>query len=137
MDPAWRRTVVAGAVYGAVALLTGTLLGVMRVVVVAPRLGPVAATAIELPLILAACWWTCLRLCDRFRVPSATGHRAVMGIVGLACLLAGEAALAAAFGPAPAGQGSGQAVAMALGAAGQGLFATLPVLAGRFRPPPR
>ncbi len=50
------RLMPAAALYAAAILLLGTLLGTLRVLVLQPRVGAVAAVLIELPVILAASW---------------------------------------------------------------------------------
>jgi hypothetical protein len=95
------RGVLAGAALGLLLLAAGTLLGTLRVLVAAPRLGSGLALALELPLMLALAWWASGRLRRRFGV--ASRQRRAMAAAALVVLFAGEAALAAAlFGLGPA-----------------------------------
>jgi len=84
------RALGAGAVYFALVFGAGFVLGALRVLFVAPRLGARAAELIEAPLMLAvtflAARWTVWRLA----VPPAWAARLYMGGIALALLLALE-----------------------------------------------
>jgi hypothetical protein len=115
-----------GTIYGLFAFMLGFVLGTLRVVAVAPMLGAEAAVLIELPLMLAACWWWSGRIAR----PPAMARRiegVPLGLAGLAVLLAGELAVGtllmgmtpagwlAEFGRAPAAWGlAAQLMAMAM-----------------------
>ena len=88
------RALAAGAAYALALLAVGTILGTLRVLALAPRLGTGWAVAIELPLMLAFAWTVTGPILRRARVPSGA-PRLVMSVTALAFLLAGEAALAA------------------------------------------
>ncbi|MBU7580156.1 MAG: hypothetical protein KAF27_06750 [Porphyrobacter sp.] len=103
------------------------MLGTLRVLWLAPLLGLVPATLIELPVMLAASWWASGWLAARFGI--AGGAEALaMGSIGFALLMGAECALAAGL----AGQTPAQWFASlgephaAIGLAGQGVFALLP-----------
>jgi hypothetical protein len=49
----------AGALYAIIVFLIGFILGSIRVLLVAPRLGETIAVIIEAPVILAASWFVC------------------------------------------------------------------------------
>ncbi len=87
------RGLRAGALAGFALLAAGTLLGTLRVLVVAPRVGAGAALAAEIPLMLAFAWW----LAGRLGSPLSRAERRAMAVTTLAVLLAGEAALAGAL----------------------------------------
>ena len=96
------RGLGAGAAFGLLLLTAGTMLGTLRVLLVAPRVGEGAALALELPLMLAIAWVASGWLVRRHRVAPGREQRA-MAAAALAVLLAGEAALAAllsGIGPA-------------------------------------
>ncbi|NBC37996.1 hypothetical protein GTZ99_15685 [Novosphingobium sp. FSY-8] len=119
----------AGLAYAARILALGFALGVVRTVWLAPRIGPVAAVACELPLMLGASVWTARALMARYAVTH--GARALgMGAVGLALLLLAEWGMAVTL----AGQSTAQWLAAmrtpagALGLAGQGLFGLIPAI---------
>ncbi|MCM0020748.1 MAG: hypothetical protein NBV67_12195 [Tagaea sp.] len=83
----------AGAVYFALIFALGFVLGTARVLAVAPAIGELLATTIELPIMLAASWIVCGWCLRRFDVPAVWTHRATMGAVAFALLMAAEASL--------------------------------------------
>lgn len=123
------RLMPAAALYAAAILLLGILLGTLRVLVLAPRLGAVAAVLIELPVILAASWVMAGMVLRRWpAVPPAA-----IGLLGFLLLMAGEFALARlAFATGPREWLGGFATLPgALGLAGQVVFALIPWWHGR------
>ncbi len=88
-----KRALVAGAVYFAMLFALGFVVGTFRVMLVAPRLGEIAATALELPVMLAASWIVCGRTIRLWRVPAAAASRALMGVWAFVLLMAGETLL--------------------------------------------
>jgi len=124
------RGLGAGTLYFAAVLSLGFVLGTLRVLVLLPRMGEVAAVAIELPVMLALSWFIAGALIRRCRVPARAGARLIMGGVALVLLLLAEAVLG--------GLGFGQSLAQhlghyltpagALGLAGQGVFGLIPWL---------
>lgn len=103
-------------------------LGVARVLVVAPAIGPAAAVFLEVPIVLAASWLVARWLLrDRhFQFP----QRLAVGGIAFALLMVSEALLAAAI----FGQSLSQWIAAVLtplglvGLAGQLGFAVMPCL---------
>lgn len=127
------RAVRAGVVYCLVVFAAGFVLGVVRTLFVAPRVGVLAAVAIELPIVLAAAWWVSARL---QRVSSPTPRDAgLMGGTAFVLLLLAEASLSIAlFGRTIAEHLSLYADAdHRLGFAGQIAFALIPWLQARLR----
>lgn len=110
----------------------GFVLGTVRTLWLAPLIGPVAAIACEVPLLLLASWWWATRLLRRYRLGSR-GQALAMGGIAFALLMVGELALAMTMG----GQSAGQWLAAlgepagALGLAGQIVFALIPALIWR------
>lgn len=129
------RAAAAGAVYFLVLFAAGFVLGALRVLLVAPRLGEIAAVLLELPLMLAASWAVCGFLTRRVAVAADFTQRAIMGLTGFALLMLAEIALGL-FGigrtlemqlaalAAPAGM---------IGLAGQIGFGAIPLLQARLR----
>lgn len=76
--------------YFAVVFGMGFLLGTLRVLLIAPRLGEELAVAIELPVMLAVSWLTCARIIDWFSVPGALSPRLAMGGLAFILLMAAE-----------------------------------------------
>lgn len=128
----------AGCLYFAIAFAAGFLLGTLRVLFLAPRLGEMPATLLELPVMLALGWLAAGRLVARLHRPSPT-RRAAMGAIALGLLLAAEAALGIlAFGRSLAAHLALYAAApQALGLAAQLAFALLPLLRAALSPTSR
>jgi hypothetical protein len=59
----------AGSTYFGLVLALGFALGTLRVLALAPYLGPTGAVLVELPIMLAASWVLCGWLIARFAVP--------------------------------------------------------------------
>ena len=121
------RIASATIVYWAVVFALGFVLGTIRVTWVIPLVGPLPATIIELPIILAASWFAAGWLVRRFAIASGAQALALGGIA-FALLMAAECALAAVL----AGQTPPQWFAdlqephALLGLAGQVIFALMP-----------
>ncbi|MCM0021480.1 MAG: hypothetical protein NBV67_15930 [Tagaea sp.] len=126
MSPALR----AGAVYFALIFALGFVLGAARVLAVAPAIGELLATTIELPIMLAASWIVCGWCVRRFRVPRGAGARLVMGGLAFVLLMAAEASLSVLL----AGRSFAEHLTRyaetgpALGLAAQLAFAAFPLL---------
>lgn len=119
----------AGALYFALVFLAGFVLGAVRTVWLAPRLGELAAVALELPLILAASWVAAGWVVKRLGVPARGGPRLAMGSVAFVLLLAAEAGLGAALGRGAAAYFASLATPPGLlGLAGQIAYALFPWL---------
>lgn len=106
----------------------GFVLGTVRTLWLEPRLGPLPAVALELPVMLAASWYWAGRVLAGHSLPTRTAALAT-GILALTLLLASELALALALG----GTAGAWLAALtrppgALGLTGQVLFALFPAL---------
>ena len=86
-------TVFAGWVYFAIIFALGFILGVVRVMISAPRLGETTAVLLEVPVILAASWFTARWLVRACSVPAQTRDRLIMGFVAFALTMLAELAL--------------------------------------------
>lgn len=133
------RSILAGGLASLLVMVAGTVLGTLRVLVVAPHTGDLIATLLELPLILAAGWYACAWAQRLGSVPTATTARMAMGLSALLALLVLEAALAwVVAGTAPAAFVARFAEPAAqLGLAAQILYAAFPLLQAKLTPPPR
>ena len=124
------RTLAAAFAYFAMVFACAFVLGAVRTLIVAPRIGPTAAVLLEAPIVLAISWvaagWTTRRLA----VPRRTRPRLAMGAVAFLLLMAVEASVSIfAFGRTPgeylAGFGG---VAGVIGLVAQLGFAAAPML---------
>ena len=119
--------VAAAARYALTVFAAGFLLGAFRVLWLAPRLGPTAAVALELPLILAVAWIACRRTAAA--VPATPRARLAMGGIAFLFLMAAEALIGTAFGRGLAAQiHELTSAAGLLGLGGQIAFALFPLL---------
>ena len=124
----------AALAYFAVTFAVAFLLGVLRVLVIAPLIGPVAAVMLEVPVILAVSWGVAGRVLRRWPVAAGgTGALRAMGALAFAFLMLAEAGLAVlAFGRPPgAWLASLATLDGAIGLAGQLSFGLIPWLRGR------
>jgi len=126
MQAAGRVMRAAGSYWGAIFAL-GFVLGTVRVLWIAPAVGLLAATALELPVMLGASWIASGWLVRRFAF-ARLGEALAAGALAFALLMAAECALAGvATGQSPA-QWLAEFAAphAALGLAGQVVFALMP-----------
>jgi hypothetical protein len=123
-----RAAVPAGVLYFAIVFAVGFALGTLRVTQVAPVLGEVGATVLEVPLMLVASWLACAWLVGSFRVPRTGAARLRMGGIAFVLLIAAEFLL----GVAVFGRTVPQLVAAwstpsgLIGLAAQAVFALIP-----------
>jgi len=88
------RAVPRGLLYALVAFAFGFVLAPVRELLLAPRVGLLAATLAELPAMLLFCWWLAGRLARGLPGPRA---RLAMGAAALAALLLAEFGVGAAL----------------------------------------
>lgn len=122
----------AGGVYTLLVFAVAFALGVLRVLLIAPRIGELAAVAIEVPVMLAIAWPICARIVRSFALGRGS-ERAAMGASAFALLMALEWSLATLIFGRPIEDtltGYGTAAGL-LGLAGQVGFALLPLLQRR------
>lgn len=122
----------ATALYFGVVFAAAFALGVLRMLVLAPALGPLMAVALELPVVLALSWLVAGRVLRLW--PMALRGRLAMGTLAFALLMVAETGLALAFGQTLRGFLAAMATPEGrLGLAGQIGFAILPALRGQPR----
>lgn len=85
-----RRTIAAGALYFVMVFAAGFALGTLRTLLLAPWVDALAATLIELPLILGLSWLACRWVLARQPLPPAAALRIGMGTVFLLLLWSAE-----------------------------------------------
>ncbi len=123
-----RRVFGAAASYFAVTFAVAFILGALRQTVVAPRLGALAAVAIEVPLILGVSWVAAGWAVRRFAVPAGLAPRLAMGGIAFGLLQVSEFGFAAALGTPPEAYAAAFFTAPgALGLAAQVAFALMPL----------
>jgi hypothetical protein len=124
------RAALAGLAYFGVVFATGFGLGTIRVLVLAPTLGEIAAVLIELPIILVVSWVACRWLITRFDVQNLVSARLVMGGIALAVLLFAEIGVSVfGFGRSlSAHLEQYRQLPVLIGLAGQVAFASFPII---------
>lgn len=88
----------AGLLYFTIVFGCGFVLGVLRVSMLVPMLGELAATVIEAPVMLAISWVVVRRVIERVGIGARLGPRLLMGGIAFGLLMMAEAALALGFG---------------------------------------
>jgi hypothetical protein len=108
----------------------GFVLGTLRILLVAPAIGPFGAALLETPFILAASWLVCGWLISRSKLGPGLLSRAWMGIVAFVLVIGAEAALGIyGFGRSWAEQSRAFVEPAGLtGLGGQILFALMPLV---------
>lgn len=120
----------AGLLYFVIVFAAGFVLGTLRVIVLLPFIGEIAAVALELPVMLAISWLACSRLGAQFSVPAKIPHRLAMGAVAFGLLMLAEFGLSVfAFNQSVAEYFTHLLTTSGLlGLAGQIAFGLLPLL---------
>ena len=126
------RIVLPALVYVATVFAAAFVLGALRVMLVAPRLGELAAVTLEVPMVLGLSWLVAGRVLRRWPLPR-TGQRLAMGGLAFALLMLAEAGLGITlFGRTLSGIMAAITTLPGLvGLAGQIGFALVPALRGQ------
>jgi hypothetical protein len=123
------RTTKAGALYAIIVFLIGFILGTIRVLLLAPRLGETTAVIVEVPLMLAASWFVCRWCVDRLDVRRTVPARSLMGFVAFLVLMSAEIGLGDVLGRSLVDQlATYGSFAGTIGLAAQVTFAMFPVI---------
>ena len=128
-----KRALIAGTLYFLALFALGFGLGTIRVIYVAPRFGPVAATFAEAPVMLVAAFLTCRWSVRHWKVPREATIRWAMVLWFMLLLVAFEALLGAVlFGRSMPDQWAALATTAGLvGLSAQIVAALMPVFVGR------
>lgn len=128
-----KRALIASTAFFLMLFALGFVLGTARVVLVAPRLGQLAATFAEVPVMLIAAFFACRWAIRHWQVPRPIAIRWAMVLWFLALLFTFETLLGwALFGRTAADQWAALATpAGLLGLSAQFAAALLPVVVGR------
>ena len=123
-----RALSLAAALYFALVFAAGFVLGTIRVLMIAPRLGELAAVLLETPVMLVLSWLACGAAIRAFAI-RGRGPGLVMGAAAFALLMTAEFALSLlVFGRSPDQfVRAFTAPAGALGLASQVAFGLFPV----------
>ncbi len=123
-----RQIITTSVVYFTVVFAAAFAMGALRVTVIAPQVGVLAAVAFEVPLILGLSWVVAGRVLRRW--PLDAGQRIAMGALSFAMLMIAEFVLAKlVFAQPAASYLAAMATAPgALGLAGQIGFGVIPYL---------
>ena len=92
------RATKAGALYANIVFPIGFILGTIRVLLLAPRLGETTAVIAEVPMMLAASWSVCRWCVDRLHLRRTVSARSLMGLVAFLVLMSAEIGLGAVLG---------------------------------------
>jgi hypothetical protein len=123
------RATEAGALYAIIVFLIGFILGTIRILLLAPRLGETIAVMVEAPIILAASWFVCRWCVDRLDVRRMVPTRSLMNLIAFLVLMSAEVGLGAVFGRSLVDQLAAYgSPAGAIGLAAQVIFAMFLVI---------
>jgi hypothetical protein len=124
------RVLPAALCYAVTVFAIGFLLGAVRVLVVAPRIGAIASVLVELPLILTASFHVARRVLHYWQIPAQTMPRLLLGALAFAVLLALELTISMALFGNSLNQffAHYQTPEGLIGVCGQLIFAGIPVL---------
>lgn len=87
----------AGCVYALSVFAVGFVLGAMRVLLLAPRVGDTAAVVLEAPVMLAVSWKMSRWSASRYGLQTDPGGALLMGAIAFAVLMLAELATAVLF----------------------------------------
>lgn len=129
VSPAKHAVLKSAVVYFALAFAAGFVLGPIRMFVLTPRIGAVAAVLIELPIILTASYFIARWVLRRYRIGASASQRFAIGVLAFVMLMSAEFLLSMAFGQSPREFVLSMAtLAGSIGLGGQILFAFIPLL---------
>jgi hypothetical protein len=97
LDPAAAHPLVAAAIYGLSMLAAGWVFGPIRVLFVAPRIGPTLAVFVEAPVMLGCAAMIAAGLLRHGWVRPTLPDRLMLGVLGATIAVVGEFVTAAMF----------------------------------------
>lgn len=128
---------LAALLYFSLVFAAGFMLGTLRIFLLIPRVGELAAVAIELPVMLLVGWIAAAVVIRWFGIPPALAARLRVGLIAFALLMAAELALTLFLFEKSAAEhvAAYRSASALLGLAGQIAFALFPamLLLGRQR----
>jgi hypothetical protein len=128
----WSSDIKAGLTYFLGVFVVAFVLGTIRTLIVAPRVGATIAVLLETPIILVVSWSMSRWCAHRFDVRAAT-DRALMGAIALTVLMLAEFALAVVLFRRSSAEYAASFVSIpgAIGLFAQFVFAAIPWLQWR------
>jgi hypothetical protein len=96
-DPPIVRALTAGGLYFLIAFVVGFVLGAVRELAIAPRIGSDLAILLETPVMAIVAWFAARFSIRRLSVPRGLAARLPMGVLALILLLGAEALLTQAL----------------------------------------
>jgi hypothetical protein len=129
----WRAITLAAFTYFLGVFAVAFCLGIVRTLIVAPRVGEAAAVLLEAPIILVVSWWMSRWCIRRFNVGDGTADRVLMGAIAFIVLMLAEFALSVLlFHRSPADYAAAfLTIPGALGLMAQICFALIPMAQAR------
>ena len=120
----------AGVAYAVTVFAIGFLLGIARILLLAPRVGSTIAVSVEVPIILTASWYVSSIWMKRLAVGAENRTRIFVGAVAFVTLMILELALSIGLFRRSIGEYLAElrSLAGAIGLAAQVCFATFPLL---------
>jgi hypothetical protein len=113
--------------YFAITFAAGFILGTIRTLIVAPRLGEVAAVLIECPFMLLASFLVARWVLEHCAHDANASRRLLIGLLAFAMLMCAELLMAWVFNRSPREYGASLlTTAGAIGLAAQSVFAIIP-----------
>ncbi|MES2895447.1 MAG: hypothetical protein V4759_05405 [Pseudomonadota bacterium] len=88
------KVILAAVSYFLGVFICAFAFGVVRVLVIAPHIGEIAAVLLEAPIILGLSWIVCGWAVKRFSVPSKSRDLLSMGLIAFLLLMSAEVVLA-------------------------------------------
>lgn len=125
-----RKAVIAGVAYFATVFAAGFVLGALRLTTLAPAFGELAATLIEVPVLVAFSWAACKKVITWMTVAARVNARLLMGAVAFGLLMIAEFGVAIGLmhqQPSEVLENLASLPAL-IGLGGQILFALFPIL---------
>jgi hypothetical protein len=124
------QVLVSASVYFTIVFVAAFALGALRVMVIAPHLGTLAAVLIEVPIMLGVSWVVCVQVVRLFDVPNEWLPRLLMGVLAFLLLMIAEPAIAIfGFGGSLTQYLAGvRSTAGLIGLLGQIAFALIPLV---------
>jgi hypothetical protein len=131
---------LAGIAYFAIVFSVAFCFGAIRVSLLVPQVGALAAVLTELPLILVVSWKAVGWSVQKFDIPPIVINRTIMGVVAFLVLMGAELTLSVVASGKTASDFVSEIVSSTpqlIGLTGQVLYGLFPIIEGRVHRPRR